>query len=70
MLGDKYRIFYHKDGHTISYGDPVDTWKQAKALRGRAFDGIKTAKAVWIMRYNPSLDLKCEKFGFTLSRST
>lgn len=69
MTGDKYRVFYHLDGETVPLGEPVDTWKQAKAMRGNIFDQNKRVRAAWIMRSNPSIGLRQDHYGATLRRT-
>lgn len=66
--GDKFTVFYHLDGCTLQCGEPVDTWQQAKANRGNAFSK-RRVRAAWIMRENPSLGARPERYGFTLRRS-
>lgn len=66
MLGDRYQVFAHVDGCTLSIGF-FDTWKQAKAARGNAFHR-DDVKAAWVMRDNPSLGLRQDQYGFTLRK--
>lgn len=69
MTGDKYQVFYHLDGGTFPHGDPVDSWQAAKALRGNIFDQNHRVRASWIMRSNPSLGLRTDRYGHTLQRT-
>lgn len=68
MIGDKYQIFYSVNGNSVLH-ETVDDWWRAKETRGSLFDSDTKIRAVWIMRSNPSLDLRPEKFGFTLRRT-
>lgn len=69
MTGDKYQVFISEDGHTAPFHTPVDSWREAKQLRAAAFSSHHKARAVWVMRNNPSLDLRPEKCGFVLRRT-
>lgn len=68
MRGDRYQIFYSLDGSSVLH-DTVDDWGRAKEIRGTLFDSNRKIRAVWIMRTNPALELRPEKFGFTLRRT-
>lgn len=68
MRGDKYQIFYTSDGSSVLHAT-VDDWGRAKEIRGSLFDGNRRIRAAWIMRTNPSLGLRTEKYGFTLRRT-
>lgn len=65
MIGDKYQVFYHENG-MVPYGSPVDNWETAKALRWNA--NPKT-RVVWVMRSNPSLNLRPGRYGYALRRT-
>jgi hypothetical protein len=67
VKGDKYQVFYSVGGNSVLH-ETVDDWGRAKELRGNLFDQNRSYRAVWIMRNNPSLNLRPEKFGFTLRR--
>lgn len=69
MIGDQYQVFYHLDGKTYCQGMPLDTWKEAKALRGNVFDQNPRVRAAWVMRSNPSLELRQDRYGHTLRRT-
>jgi hypothetical protein len=70
MTGDKFQVFYHIAGNTIPHPlGPWDTWRDAKAMRNSSFFDFPEVRAAWIMRTNPSLDLRPEKYGETLRRN-
>lgn len=64
MLGDRYQVFVSIDGQTVPCGI-FDDWKSAKTMRGNEFT-FRKAQAAWVMRSNPSLELRQEKIGYTL----
>jgi hypothetical protein len=72
MTGDIYEVHYNKFGGSETYESELgrfDTWKAAKAERGRifmVFGGY--VRSAWIMRTNPSLDLQPERYGYVLRR--
>lgn len=68
MRGDKYQIFYSADGDSVLH-ETVDDWGRAKEIRGNLFDQNRRYRAVWIMKTNPKLNLRPEKWGFTLRRT-
>jgi hypothetical protein len=68
VIGDKYHVFSSSGGGTIPHG-VFDTWAEAKAARNEIFYSQTNTRAAWIMRRNPSLDLRPELYGFTLRRT-
>jgi len=68
MHGDHYQVFYSVDGNSMLHAT-VNDWGRAKEIRGSLFDQNRSYRAVWIMRINPSLGLRPEKWGFTLRRT-
>lgn len=68
MIGDKYQVFYSVGGGTVPY-DIFDTWRAAKEARNDLFYFRTEIRAVWIMRRNPSLDLRPELYGNTMRRT-
>lgn len=64
MIGDKYQVFYCIAGRTVSHpSGPWDAWQDAKAERNHVFYVYPGVEACWIMRSNPSLGLRQEKYG-------
>lgn len=69
MFGDQYQAFYHLDGHTVQHGETTNNWKRAVELRDEAFEQNPRVRSAWIMRTNPSTDLRPDKRGYSLQRS-
>lgn len=70
VSGDQYQIFYSesgRNGNSVLHAT-VDDWGRAKEIRGSLFDQNRKYRAVWVMRVNPALGLRPEKWGFTLRR--
>lgn len=68
MRGDKYQIFYSEGSNSVLH-ETVDSWGRAKEIRGNLFDQNRSYRAVWVMRINPAMNLRPEKWGFTLRRN-
>lgn len=68
MRGDKYQIFYSESGNSMLH-ETVDDWSRAKDIRDNLFRENRRARAVWIMRTNPAMGLRTDKWGFTLRRT-
>ena len=67
MLGDRYHVFTS----TGCYTTPVavfDTWQAAKEVRNEAFFRNADVQSAWIMRSNPKLNLRPDKYGNTLRK--
>jgi hypothetical protein len=67
MVGDKYHVFTSVNNFT--YPDGVfDSWREAKEARNAAFFASESVKSAWIMRSNPSLNLRQDKYGHTMRK--
>lgn len=70
MIGDRYSVFYQlrsAPAETVPAG-VHDVWKLAKAERDRIFNEDQNVTRAWIIRSNPSLNLRTDKRGFTMER--
>lgn len=70
LPGDRYRVFYcavEAPNSTVPAGT-FYSWAEAKRERNGIF-GSGAAVAVWIMRDNPSLGSRPEKFGAKMERT-
>lgn len=67
MLGDKYQVFTSTSNHT--YPDGIfDTWREAKEARNDKFFNDDSVQSAWIMRSNPGLNLRQDKYGATMRK--
>ena len=66
MRGDVYKVFQSVRGHTTLVGT-AESPMQAIALRRHAF-AEPGPRSVWIMRENPSLNVRQQIFGHTEQR--
>lgn len=65
--GDRFRVFTATGNYTTP-GATFDSWAEAKEARNAAFFGDETVQSAWIMRDNPSLNIRATKYGETLRR--
>lgn len=68
MIGDKYQVFYTEGSGTVTHA-VFDTWREAKDVRNELFYSRMNIRAAWIMRHNPSLDLRPTRYGHTMRRT-
>ena len=67
MLGDKYQVFTSTGNYTHPEGT-FDTWREAKEVRNDRFFHDEQVQSAWIMRCNPSMNLRQDKYGYTLRK--
>ena len=68
MIGDRYQVFT-ADARNSTLRATCDTWAEAKEKRNELFYADKKLRAAWVMRINPSMDLRPERWGFTMRRN-
>lgn len=67
MVGDKYQVFTSSENYTTP-SEIFDTWRAAKEMRNDLFFSDEAVQSAWIMRSNPSLNLRQSKYGNTLRK--
>ena len=68
MSGDMYQVFT-ADARNSTLHATYGTWAEAKEKRNELFFADRKLRAAWVMRINPSMDLRPERWGFTMRRT-